>query len=274
MKTTSTLTKTFTAHLQAIICASALLCLFSTHSLFAQNFPEKSISRELPGVEFITITMDPVHWNLTHVNANYRVALDYFPDLDSIKGPRPHRLDVRVAPHFNEMYDAALADGVHLITSSSFRSVGHQDTLLNNSALRSMRQDSLLTIEEALLKASHSTMFPGGSEHNLGLCVDFYTEREEGEVRGFDSTPQYAWLMVHAADYGFTLRYPEDKTEITGIIFEPWHWRYVGVEVAKDLKEKEICLEEYLGKRYLTPQDIQELKDQGISVEDYLRKQL
>ena len=84
---------------------------------------------------------------------------------------------------------------------------------------------------------------PRHSEHNIALSVDFNYVNEE-----FEHTKAFAWLVEHAADYGFILRYPKDKVEKTGVNYEPWHWRYVGTEYAKEIKQKGYCLEEYLGK--------------------------
>ena len=86
-------------------------------------------------------------------------------------------------------------------------------------------------------------MPPGSSEHNLGFCMDIVCVEE-----WFEDTDEFKWLMQHADDYGFILRYPSDKENITKVIYEPWHWRYVGVEEAKKIKASGLCLEEYFGK--------------------------
>jgi len=83
---------------------------------------------------------------------------------------------------------------------------------------------------------------PGASEHQTGLAFDVTVET----AQGFESTPQYAWLMENAHKYGFIQRYPANKSGITGIAYEPWHYRYVGADVAKKIKKSGMCLEEFL----------------------------
>ena len=97
------------------------------------------------------------------------------------------------------------------------------------------------TENEAVEAADRAVQKPGYSEHNTGLAMDFNTVNDS-----FKNTNTYAWLMEHAEDYGFVLRYPEDKEDITGIMYEPWHFRYVGVEHAKKMNELHMCLEEYI----------------------------
>ena len=98
-----------------------------------------------------------------------------------------------------------------------------------------------MTENEAVEVADRAVQKPGYSEHNTGLAMDFNTVNDS-----FKNTNTYAWLMEHAEDYGFVLRYPEDKEDITGIMYEPWHFRYVGVEHAKKMNELHMCLEEYI----------------------------
>lgn len=86
---------------------------------------------------------------------------------------------------------------------------------------------------------------PGASEHQTGLAFDV-TAENSGD--GFESTPQYAWLRQHAHEYGFIQRYPANKADETGISYEPWHYRYVGVEAATQIWESDVTLEAFLGK--------------------------
>ena len=97
---------------------------------------------------------------------------------------------------------------------------------------------------KATVEAATEIMIPGGSEHNAGLAMDICSLSES-----FEDTDEFAWLNENAADFGFILRYPKDarSKNITKVIYEPWHFRYVGVEAAKEIKAKGITLEEYLG---------------------------
>nr|MCR5689120.1 M15 family metallopeptidase [Clostridiales bacterium] len=148
-------------------------------------------------------------------------------------------LDYRVAPHYQEMYDAAAAEGCYLTPYSGYRRYSTQDSNYNNKTAYYEAQG--FTHEEALALAARVIMPPGSSEHNLGLCMDIY-----GTYDNWYTTREYAWLMEHAQDYGFILRYPREKQVETQVEFEPWHWRYVGVENAKLIKESGLCLEEFL----------------------------
>ncbi|MBR5441756.1 MAG: M15 family metallopeptidase, partial [Clostridia bacterium] len=94
----------------------------------------------------------------------------------------------------------------------------------------------------AVEKAATIVMPPGSSEHNLGYAMDIVCVEE-----WFETTKEFKWLQQNAADYGFIQRYPKDKQHITKVIYEPWHWRYVGVPAAKAMKESGLVLEEYLG---------------------------
>ena len=149
-------------------------------------------------------------------------------------------LDYRVAPHYIEMYNAALEDGIKLSPLSGYRSIAHQKR--NFEARISLYMKQGYSKKQATIMASEIILPPQTSEHNAGLCMDILSIYES-----FENTKEYRWLQAHAADYGFVLRYPKDKQSITNITFEPWHWRYVGVEAAKEMKAKNLCLEEYLG---------------------------
>lgn len=181
-------------------------------------------------------------WKMLLVNRDYILPDDYevklapciTDDSDSLK------LDYRVAPHYNEMYLAALKDGIELTPVSGYRSVERQTRNFNNKIQKYI--DEGYSKIEATQMAARIILPPGTSEHNAGLAMDIcslYTS--------FENSDEFAWLSENAADYGFILRYPEDKQDITNITYEPWHWRYVGVEAAKEMKASGECFEEYLG---------------------------
>lgn len=254
------------------ILVTALLFFSSADRVSAQDDSIVNYIKKYPLFEYITIKMDQKRWNLTFVGHNYRVSLDYVPPvLETLKNSKL-KMDSRVVPHYNAMFDAAKADGVPLVPLSAYRSIQQQMSGFNRRVHIRVTQEGLEE-EETVRRLAGGMAYPGASEHNLGLSVDFRTEGQEGASRLFERTEQFAWLMAHAADYGFILRYPKDKKSITGYNYEPWHWRYVGVEVAKELKEKGITFEEYLGRRFLSPNEAQELKTKGISIRKYLRKQ-
>lgn len=185
------------------------------------------------------ITINEEKWYLTLVNTGYRIPDDYSANLVYVCGSG-EQLDKKVAPHYEEMYEAALKDGVTLTPCSGYRSYELQERNYNN---KTAYYESLgYSHNDALEKAATIIMPPGSSEHNLGYAMDIVCVEE-----WFEDTAEFKWLNENAADYGFILRYPSDKTDITKVTYEPWHWRYVGVEDAKAIKASGKVLEEYLG---------------------------
>ena len=138
------------------------------------------------------------------------------------------------------MSNAALKDCVTLTPCSGYRSYETQERNYNRKV--SFFEGQGYSTEDAKVKAATIIMPPGSSEHNLGYAMDIVCVEE-----WFEDTEEFKWLQENAADYGFIMRYPKDKQDITKVIYEPWHWRYVGVENAKALKSSGLVLEEYLG---------------------------
>ena len=151
-------------------------------------------------------------------------------------------LDYRVAPFYQAMYDAALEDGITLNPVSGYRSYDLQTRNFENF-ISEIMDNRGLDRTKATVEAATEIMIPGGSEHNAGLAMDICSLSES-----FEDTEEFAWLSENAADYGFILRYPKDEKSrsITKVIYEPWHYRFVGVDTAKDIKAKGVTLEEYL----------------------------
>ena len=155
-----------------------------------------------------------------------------------------YEMDKRAAPARREMIQAAKEDGVELMLCSAYRSVEKQQQLFDRSQQAYMAQG--MSEEEAYAKTATETAIPGTSEHQTGLAADIVTPTYQMLDAGFADTPAGQWLSEHAAEYGFVLRYPQDKQEVTGIIYESWHYRFVGKTHAKLMKESGLCLEEYL----------------------------
>lgn len=180
------------------------------------------------------------NWNLILVNRNYILPEDYSPELSpAVKGSSV-RLDARVSPYYQQMFDAAQKDGINLTPLSGHRRISTQKTNFENKINLYVNQG--YDRAEATRKAATIILPPGTSEHNAGLAMDIISLDVE-----FEETKAFAWLQEHAQDYGFILRYPKNKEAITGITYEPWHWRFVGVQTAKAIKASGKCLEEYLG---------------------------
>ena len=149
-----------------------------------------------------------------------------------------YQIDERVYDDLIAMIEAAKEDGVKLISVSAYRSYSKQQSLYNNKVNYYLKQG--YSQKGAENKASTIVAIPGTSDHNLGLAVDFnYLEQR------YENKPELVWLKEHAEEYGFVMRYAKDKENYTGVIYEPWHYRYVGKELALELKNSGLCLEEY-----------------------------
>lgn len=192
-----------------------------------------------PENERIIINPEQELWNLVVVNAGREMPEGYVPKLTTVAGTSV-KMDYRVAPWYDKMYYAAKEDGITLTPYSGYRSYERQEINYNNLTEKYMNQFNL-TREDAAAKAATVILPPGTSEHNLGLAMDICNTYDS-----FANQKEYAWLTEHAHEYGFILRYTSDKQDITGIVPEPWHWRYVGVEYAEKIKNSGLCLEEYL----------------------------
>ena len=141
---------------------------------------------------------------------------------------------------------ACTAAGVKLKPTNGYRSIARQQELWD-ARVKTLMEGGL-SQADAETKAIDYTSAPGTSDHNTGLGLDIVSEDHPAKDAGFAETAAAQWLAEHAADYGFILRYPSDKTEATGMDYEPWHYRYVGSEQAHKIKESGLCLEEYLAQ--------------------------
>ncbi len=185
------------------------------------------------------ITVDASNLYLTLVNSGLRINESYTPNLVYVC-KSSEKLEKTAAEHYEAMYEAAQKEGLTLTPCSGYRSFALQQQNYENKA--AYYESIGYSKKEALIKAAAVIMPAGSSEHNLGLAMDIVCAEDR-----FSDTEEFKWLTLHAADYGFILRYPADKTAITKVVYEPWHWRYVGVEDAKKIKESGLCLEEYIG---------------------------
>lgn len=145
---------------------------------------------------------------------------------------------------FLEMQKAAAADGVTVWMQSGYRSVKYQTSLYERKTKYYL--DKGYDNATAREKAAAVVNPPGYSEHNCGLAADLNSPEHTGLDEGFEKTAAFRWLCEHAGDYGFILRYPKDAEDKTEIIYEPWHWRYVGVENAAKINASGLCFEDYI----------------------------
>ncbi len=179
---------------------------------------------------------DLVYWsNGKHVDAMYLNCEEH----NSVKA-----VDRAAYQPLKDMFAAASEAGVPLNLVSAYRSIYLQDKLFTRSVNTYMNKG--LSETDAINKANCERTFSGTSEHNTGLGFDILQKGNYTLSTSFENSAHFQWLMENAENYGFVLRYAKDKTNITGIMYEPWHFRYVGVEHAKKMNELGLCLEEYI----------------------------
>ena len=186
------------------------------------------------------------------VNSKNPVAEDFVPQLDVIPSQylngQLNQIDKEVLPYLLQMIEDGRKAGVKLRVRSPYRSYAIQKMLFTDQV-----QSELIngySREKAESEAATVVARPGTSEHQTGLAVDLNATSQI-----FENSAEYAWMKEHASDYGFILRYPLDKTEITGIIYEPWHYRFVGIKVAKEMEQLGMCFEEYYEYKKLGEQN-------------------
>ena len=153
-------------------------------------------------------------------------------------------LQTEAADAFLSMQAAAAKDGVDVRMQSGYRSVSYQKKLYDNKT--QYYRNKGLSEAAAREKAAAIVNPPGYSEHNCGLAADLNSPEHTGLDEGFENTAAFRWLCQHAGEYGFILRYPKGAEEKTEITYEPWHWRYVGVENAAKINASGLCFEDYI----------------------------
>ena len=245
--------KIFTLFICIIFCLSLGACkgdlptidVSSESSSKIESVPESSSSAPVSSEEE-TLPPQPQDdsWKMVLVNGWHPLEEGFVPDLTQIDtnyANQGYRFDSRAVDDLNAMCRAANKDGVKLWVISPWRRNSTQTANFNAQVQRVLNNNPNLTREQAEAEAATVVARPWTSEHQLGLAIDFNSVEES-----FENTPQFQWLSEHAQDYGFIMRYPKSKEAITGVIYEPWHYRYVGVENAKAIKASGLCLEEYL----------------------------
>lgn len=226
----------------------------STSSTTASKAESKSevSSNSTSNSKFIKVIENYSVYNFVGQTGDWRLRLanrlnkidDYTPPTKYIgtkycRNNDNYKIDERVYDDLIAMMDAAAEDGVKLIVVSAYRSYERQTNNYNNKVNYYINKG--YSRKDAENKASTIIAIPGTSDHNLGLAIDFNYLEEKYENR-----PELVWLREHAEEYGFVMRYKKEKGNYTGIIYEPWHYRYVGKEHAKKMNQLNMCLEEYV----------------------------
>ena len=222
--------------LKTVLCVALVLALavvIALRVLPPMNAPAQSAAATPTPVVTVAPTPTPEpdnglpkvntgSWELTLVNAQNSIGEAVPEDLAELESGR---------------YFDARAEGLSVCLSSAYRSYNEQTYLFN-------RKVSQCGGDEAA--AARIVNRPGTSEHQLGLCADITDKFYEVKTKELEKTALYQWMYAHCQDYGFILRYPADKQDITGVMYEPWHFRYVGKEAAAYIMGNGLCLEEFL----------------------------
>lgn len=208
---------------------------------------QASASDEVNEEDLPTVSLDD--WSLVLVGPNNKIKSE-IAQKDLGKLSNGYLVDQRIVSAYEKLADAAKAAGHPLVMVSAYRSVAYQEEIFNANVNTLMSQGH--TKEEAIRITKLTFTEPGYSEHHTGLAVDvvdqYWYQNHTGELlnEGFGDTEGGKWIQAHAREYGFIIRYPKGKHAITQIDYEPWHLRYVGVEVATYIEEQELTFEEFL----------------------------
>lgn len=210
-------------------------------------------------------------WNMLLVNKNHPIPDNYTFTQKTLPG-YSMKVDERIYDPLLTMLNAGQNEGCRFFICSAYRSQTRQSEIYN-SHIRDYRARGY-SDEKAKELTELSIAVPGSSEHQTGMAVDIVATYYQQLNSNFANTKEAQWLKEHAHEYGFILRYPKDKTHITMITFEPWHFRYVGVEAAKEIYEQDLCYEEYLALKEQAALDaLAELRTQVELDYTYSRKQ-
>ena len=190
-------------------------------------------------------TINKSDWNLILLNNDNKIDTDL--NIEKTKFNTQY-VDSRAAQAYTDMCAAAQKESITLYLRSGYRSVATQKQNYNNAIAKYESQGN--SKDEAIRLTNQYYAVPGHSEHHTGLAFDIITPEYHDNIytlnEQFAKTAAYDWLLENSAEYGFILRFPADKQDITGINFEPWHYRYVGIEHAQYITDNKLCLEEYL----------------------------
>ncbi|MEG1367072.1 MAG: M15 family metallopeptidase, partial [Oscillospiraceae bacterium] len=215
-----------------------------TNSQAASAIPDvaSSAPSESVAANSDELKVDLTSWEMLLANANNPLPDGYLPELELVD-TQQHKFDKRAAASLKKMLADGNATGLNLMICSAYRSHERQTTLFNQ--MLEQNKKSGMTDDEAYAATKKVRNVPGTSEHETGLAADIVSTKHQNLDDSFETTPEFAWLSAHCSEYGFILRYPKGKEDITGIAYEPWHYRYVGKNAAEKICKAELCLEEY-----------------------------
>ena len=205
---------------------------------------ENQSNLQSPSTNTISQGTSDLPWYLTLVNSENPIDDNFQITLTRLRNKQA--IDARCYPELQAMMDDCRAVGLSPIICSSYRTYDKQEELFEQQVQEFINQGYGKL--DAQRKAAGAVARPGTSEHELGLAIDIVDESNQRLNQYQENTAVQRWLMQNSWRYGFILRYPSDKTDITGIQYEPWHYRFVGKEAAKEIYENNWTLEEYLNQ--------------------------
>lgn len=204
---------------------------------------EELIKHEAANNSAETLGSEKDGWALVLVNDSHPLDVSYEPE-SMVELESERFVDARIEEPLRQMLSDGAKEGLSMYVVSGYRSSEKQKEVFNTTM-----QDWITkgrTPLAAYEETKKSVAVPGTSEHATGLAVDIISSEYEGLDDRQGETDEQKWLMEHCWEYGFILRYPPEKADITGIIYEPWHYRYVGKTAAEEIMKKNLTLEEYL----------------------------
>ena len=229
----------------ALVVFVILVGLFLNFKAYTSTDTKIKISTEdIPGVSDNTSAyeVNSEDWILMLVNSENPLPDTYVPKLESLSNGL--KFDTRAIGQLNAMLSDARAQGLSPVVCSAYRTFEYQRKLFDKQIKKQMSRG--LSRKKAEIEARKVVAYPGTSEHHTGLAVDIVASSYQHLDDAQGKTAEIKWITEHCSEYGFILRYPKNKTDITDIIYEPWHFRYVGIDTAKTIMESGECLEEYL----------------------------
>ena len=239
----------------SIICFCLIFFVIITINFFIKNKTKVVNSNNIQSQDFDwdkvllnleknanIIKKEDLPWNLILVNTSNKLPEDF--SVKTVELKNGHFIDERAYQDLQNMMDSAKKEGLKPIVCSSLRDVDYQINLYNETIKSYI--DKGFSKEKAEEETQKWVAIPGTSEHHTGLALDIVSLDYQLLDESQENTLEQKWLFENSYKYGFILRYPKDKTNITGISYEPWHYRYVGKEAAKEIFEQNLTLEEYI----------------------------
>lgn len=218
-----------------IVLTFCILCLVGNMLIKSELFSSLLEMNATANNEHVISASE--EWNLIVVNRWNEIQEDYSVTLTELSNGQ--KVDSRIYPNLQEMFDAMRAEGIYPVVREGYRTAEEQQVILDERIQRYRNEGYSNSRAERIAK--EWVAVPGTSEHQLGIAVDINADKSRST-----NDEVYQWLADNAYKYGFILRYPQGKEDITGGAYEPWHYRYVGTEAALEIYQNQICLEEYM----------------------------